>query len=245
MLSVNPNAGIEAIAAGAPHGDLTNVKLPEGGFLPGYFYARSVLFAADVTAGAKAAAAVLLDTTLVANVKDAFLRQVLGFAANDPSLLCRIYAYKLHITTSSVAASVPPTEGNQALLLEDIILVSGNNTKNKSVSLGMSVGSAFPNKGTTRNNADIGSRLPSWRAVPFNGDVVNFQNELLELRCLQGITTEAMRLQLEIAAEWVVSGSADWARGPCVNPNQVGPWKARFKALYPAVYAECYPMERV
>jgi hypothetical protein len=245
-LTVNPAAGVEAAALGAPNQNMANADLPGGGFVPNYFWSRPVLFAANVAAGAKLALATLVDASLEATAKDAFLRTKLGFTIDNPPILARLYAVRVHVGTSTVAASVPPSEANVAELAEQLVISTGNPTNAKRASLGLSVGSTFPGKGvsTTQNNVrvDVAGRLGRWFPLAFNGDVLNLQaGDLLELNNLQAFTAEAMRLELEVCAEWVAGGSADWLRGPCVDLKAGAPWKQRFRDLFPREYAECYP----
>lgn len=178
-------------------------------------YVGPVMFAVDVAAGAKAKDAVLLDASLVANLRSVVLNRFLAYVGNDPQLVARIYAYRIRLGPDSTG--VYPTEPAKTQLLENVVLVTGPEGSLKfSQPNGDGVGDIFPGQQTTVNNTNRSGRMPRWQAVAGGADYVFFNGDFVELRAGFAFTAEASRLELELWGEWARYGDVDWSRDDCV-----------------------------
>jgi len=244
---INATAMQEAQASSGIKGFGTE-QLPPAGYTRQFYGALVALFTADLLAGAVAAGATVVDATLAATAKDAFLRSVLGYTANDPPVFVRPYAYRVSVGSRDAANSVPPSDRAFEVFAENIEWASGPTSGLKLDSPGLRTGTLYANRASdaattvaaTTINVTNGSRISAWKPIPF-GDVIAVQTDIMELRALQAFTAEDSRIFLEIAGEWVKSNGADWARQPCVpSIEQHAAMLNRFRQLFPAVYAECY-----
>jgi len=244
MLVVNQSAEKEATYDGA--GAILNERIAPMGAVPLFYFPIVALFANDLAAGAVAAGASVINLRLNTSAKDSFLRSQLGFTADNPAILARIYAIRVTVTTDTTSRA-PPAEFTLSKMAEDLCYQGGPTGQVKQCSIGERLGSTWPGHAVAADGAaapvvvDRATRVSRWFPIPFGGDVVNLQTQVLQLIALQGFTAEACRIHVEVAGEFANTTAIDWQRTPCV-PDLDGAkaFVARFRNLFPAIFRECY-----